>query len=778
MKTAGKPALLLAVLLLLASSAAAQQQTPEKISVSLDARPADCVKNLDGAGQYLVGSQVVIRARPVVNCMFAGWEIKHGMHFNYTSANPFTFYAEKDFAATAVFERLYEGPGGNVIERVLINPATNLTLPGDHAHEPILARPGQRIRYVYPEELVMADVKYVFLYAEAGGVRFEQPVVEITSPETGTLNITAYYYTYVRFLGEYYPTSQMVDVQADSITAGDYERKIPAYLTVAGQRFPITQKVPRQLLNLVKVEYVRQFKVTVIANGAEPDVTVNGRPLHLAPSSSFWADEGAHLTITFPEKTETYRLKNVHRQGLETSGRIAAGSVKGPVILILEYEKIPNAEFFDIPVAGPALYNMAEIGRMVVGVEGFPALMIGLASTLSAVAIPVSALAVATRVLRVRKPRDGSQPLSLQPLLLTDAEASKADRWDEYLRAKGRISIPPEISLLFPGGNEALENGEELEPDGLEDRLAAVLSSREDQLAELLHRLSAEEGSIITVSPYLLCHVPWSPDILEGFKQKHIKLKGDIGYACFDREGLMLAGILEKAMTVVVESPDVELGNMLCEKACENIGLKTAGMTDVSTADVRKAAQEIRKTAAGAGAVIFRPARAEAEKIIAVSSALTGIKHIIVSAKPSIPANVKLPRPSVREYTGIAAAVMAEKKLLSLLSMYDLTYLGDVAYSFRGVSTIRRAAEHLAKLAAKNKPFDVQQALRQIFRQELLETFTPEELHLIQNSQTVEQLKTAYLSLVSQLKPGANVAVEFASLLDRMRRLNMVVEEA
>lgn len=778
MKTEAKMALLLAFLLLLISSAAAQQQTPEKISVSLDARPADCVKNLEGAGQYLKGSQVVIRAKPVTNCMFVGWEIKQGMNFNYTSANPLTFYAEKDFIATAVFEMLYEGPGGDVIPRVLINPSINISLPQGYTQEPVLARPGQKIRYVYPEELVMADVKYVFLYAEAGGVRFEHPVVEITSPEKGVLNITGYYYTYVRFLGEYYPSNQLVNVQAENITVSNYERKIAAYFTVAGQRFPLTQQVPRQLLSLVKIEYVRQFKITLMSNGAEPYVTVNEKTLHLAPAASLWADEGTSLTITFPEKTGMYRLKNVYRHGLEAFGQAAVGTVTGPVTLVLEYEKIPNAEFLDIPVAGPLLYNVAEIGRMVVGVEGFPALMVGLASTLSAVAIPASAVAVATRAVRGKTSRYRREPHTLQPLLLTEAEASKADSWDRYLRARGRISIPPEIAFLFPknSGSEGVEEREGLEPDSLEHELAAVLSNREEKLAELMDQLSIEGGSIVT-TPYLLCHVPWSSEVLEAFKRKNISLKGDFGYVCFDREGLMLADML-KGMVAVVESPDIELGVMLCEKACENLGLKTARIADVSTTDVRKAAEEIRKTAAGAGAVIFTPTRAEAEKTIAISSALTGIKHVIVSSKPSIPANIKLPRPSVREYIGIAAAVMAEKKLLHLLSMDDLTYLGDIAYSFRGLSTIRRAAEHLAKLAEKNKTFDIQQALRQVFRQELQDTFTPEELELIQQSQTVEQLKTAYLSLVSQLKPGANAAHEFASLLERMRRLNMLVEEA
>lgn len=775
MKTAGTLTVLLVLLIL---SAAAQQQ-PEKITVALDARPADCVKSLEGAGQYLKGSQVVIRAKPVTNCMFVGWEIKQGMNFNYTSANPFTFYAEKDFIATAVFERLYEGPGGDVIPRVLINPSTNLSLPQGYAQEPVLARPGQKIRYVYPEEVVMADVKYVFLYAEAGGVRFEQPVVEITSPEKGVLNITGYYYTYVRFLGEYYPANQLVNVQAGNITVSDYERKIAAYFTVAGQKFPLTQKVPRQLLSLVKIEYVRQFKITLVSNGAEPYVTVNEKTLHLAPAASLWADEGTSLTITFPEKTGAYRLKNVYRHGLEAFGQAAVGTVTGPVTLVLEYEKIPNAEFLDIPVAGPLLYNVAEIGRMIVSVEGFPALMVGIASTLSAVAIPASAVAVATRVVRGKTSRYRGEPHTLQPLLLTEAEASKADSWDRYLRARGRISIPPEIASLFPknSGSEGVEEREGLEPDSLEHELAAVLSNREEKLAELMDQLSREGGSIVT-TPYLLCHVPWSPEVLEAFKQKNIRLKGDFGYVCFDREGLMLADMLERRMTAVVESPDIELGVMLCEKACENLGLKTARMADVSRTDIRKAAEEIRKTAAGAGAVIFTPTRAEAEKTTAMSSALTGIRHVVVSAKPSIPASVKLPRPSVREYIGIAAAVMAEKKLLHLLSMDDLTYLGDIAHSFRGMSTIRRAAEHLAKLAEKNKTFDIQQALRQVFRQELQDTFTPEELELIQRSETVEQLKTAYLSLVGQLKPGANAAVEFASLLERMRRLNMLVEEA
>ena len=768
---------LLSLVLLVAVLAAAQGQE-ERVAVILEARPEDCARSLEGAGQYMKYSQVMIRARPVSNCVFVGWEIVQGMDFYFTSANPFVFYAERDFRAVAVFERLYEGPEG-VVDRVLISFGMNVSLPQGSSPEPVIARPGQRIRYVYPEEIPLGEQKYVFMYVEVNGARQDSPVVELQAPEKGVLNVNAYYYTYVRFLNEYYPLDQFVDVPAEVKTLSDSERMVPKSYRIGGYDFPLSQRVPRQLLGLVNIVYVRQYKVVLASNGAEPLIAVNEKTVRLAPTAHLWVDEGQTLFISYPERFEKYRLKSSWVQGLRPVGLAAVGNITGPVTLLLEYERIPNLEFLDTPYAGQILYGIAELGGRVAGVEGFPALMIGTAVILSAIAAPLSAIVLASSKLFSRSARAPPKAAHrergvrgvIQPLLAAEEAGVSAEELEKHIRARGRIRLPSDVAELLRSVRSESEADEDGDTAG--EIFRRIFYRREDELAELLRKLYNGNG-VVEASPYLLCHIPWKPETLSAVKNR-LRLKGDLGYACFEREGAAIISKLQDGATIVVESPDIELGVAVVERACRDAGLR-AVRANISRTGIKEVAREVKRLAAGADAVIFTPPRGDVERDIARSSALTGLIHIIVSEKPTLAPGIKLRRPSAKEYVGIAAAVMAEHGLLDLLSMDSLTYLGEMAYGFNGLATLRRAAAHLSERAGRNRGLDVQEALRQIFKQELLKTFTPEELELINTVTTVEQLKRTYISLVRQLKPGADPTLELANLLERLRRLGWMEE--
>jgi len=741
----------------------------ESYSVTLTGEPSDCILSIAGAGRYPAGAQVRIEARPTTNCRFMGWVISKGMPFNYTSANPFFFYIDGDFEAKAVFERLYTGPGGEVIERAVVNPVLNISLPKELRPGPLVARVGETISYVFPPEIILGENKYIYLYAEALGNIYSQPEITIKLPP-GSVNLTAYYYTYVKFLDEYYPLDQFTTINAEPVRVSDNERKIPQSYTVADKTFPMDKPIPKQLLSLAKVNYATEYRLTVIAEGAEAPVTINGQEILVKGAYQTWVAAGSTLTLTCRTKLDRHFLKTSDSYGLPVSGNcLGAGPVTGPIVVLLTYRQIPNAEFLDTPMIGGLAYSLAELGRQVTGLEGAPSLIMGLAIAVTppaAVGLGVAAARKAPIVTRAGKRGRGSE---LQALLLLASAGQHKEDTEDSLRVSGRIIIPPELRKMVENTGQHIEEERRLEEPEEEKRL-------EEEAEKLVEEILA--GGKASIQPYHLSLVYWDEERFEKFKEaveeKRAKIGGDAGFMGFDSYGNRLVAALDESLGIIVKSPDIGLGVTLALEACRQARKRAQIVSPPYTTSSKQLLEQVKK--AGADALIFIQPDPEAEKAIIQATMQTRKTHIIVSDSPYLKPMVELPELGDEDYIPVAIALAAREKVLQYMTLRDIEYMAKMS-ALDGYNTLVKATAYLRSLAEKEELDDAAKALRQLFIIEVQNTFTSAEMELITQIQSIEQLKTAYIALMRQVNPGEDPVKNWSRLYNRLKRLGMVVEE-
>jgi hypothetical protein len=175
----------------------------EEYTVRLSATPPECVTALIGSGSYRQGSQATIEARVSFDCKFVEWRIKGGGLPDSVSANPFTFYVFGDIEAEAILQKLYRD-NGTVVERFYVAFASNITSRAYTPPKPKIVMHGEEVNIYTPQEVLDGDYRYVFLYwSGPEGLRIDTPSATIKVNRSMTL--VANYYTFKRFLDEYYP---------------------------------------------------------------------------------------------------------------------------------------------------------------------------------------------------------------------------------------------------------------------------------------------------------------------------------------------------------------------------------------------------------------------------------------------------------------------------------------------------------------------------------------------------------------------------------------------
>ncbi len=758
--------LALLVLALLPLTALGQQE----YSVVLRGEPAECAAVLAGSGSYPAASIVTVEARASMNCKFVKWRVVKGLPYGEAESNPLIFQLNGDVELVAVFERLYEEPGGKPIERVLIYTRTNMT--GATHEEPVVAMPGSEVRIGFERELYIGENKYVFLYATVDGRVVDTPAFTVkASPPGGRMNITGYYYTYRKFLGDYYPVNQFVKPEIEPVKmVSDGARLRAVGFKVGPAKFTLDQTVPRQLLSLVEPEYVKEYRVSVYADGASATVMVNGVEYRLNPSAALWIEKGRNLVIVAQEKLERHRLASVDAAGLAVAGNVVTGPVTGPVTVLLVYKPIPNAFLLDLPVAGPLLLNVADVGTALTGMEGMPALAAGLL-VFSAPAAAASAAALLKTSLKNAIPRGRrarSPEVSAVEAAVVASLPHRSLEEEGAMRAGGRILLHPELKSLVM---DVIGNDIRHKPpsEWVED---IEVPNTAGEAAEALKSLEAGGKASITPEHVaaLECSIDVYDTLLNALEEGRLKIKGGIGYLGYDAEGARVERRLaDGEAVVVVKSHDVRLGELVVTEACRRAGLSASRGQPPTEKNPKKAAEQLRKQAGGNKVLIHTHGDEEGERMATRASPLAGIQQVIVSQSPSLPAAIELPEPSKERYMSIAAAIAASKGLLGRLTHENIDYLADLAYSFRGVRTIEEAVEELSR--SKEEP---SQLLRQMYRSELVKAFTKQELELIMSHESLEELRSSYMAYVRQTKPGARPEREWSRMYERLRRVGIV----
>jgi hypothetical protein len=764
-------ALLLTVFIIASLAPALAQQ--QEYRVVLRGEPEDCAAVLAGEGSYPIASPVAVEARATTNCRFVKWVVVKGLQYSETASNPLTFYIDRDVELVAVFERLYEKPGGQPVERVIVYITTNVT--GLPEQQPLITMPNSELRYGFERELYLGDAKYVFLYAEVGGERYNMPSLRIRVPESGQLRIKAYYYTYIRFINEYYPKDQFIKPDIEPVKqVGDGVRLRATGYMVANTTFPIDQPVPKQLARFVEPKYIREYRLRVVSDGAPAAIEVNGVRYSANPVAEAWIKEGTQITVTAPEKLERHRLERVEAGGLAVVGSMVVGPVNSPATITLKYRELPNAQFLDIPVIGLFMVQVADLGTAITGFEGVMALISGLL----VMASPAAAISAAAflRPSAVRRRIGGGVRADPEMSTVTAAIAAslpsrRAGNLNQALRASGRLQVHPALKeaaeeIAYSSPQTALL--EEEVSLGQESFIPKIRQEAE-QLIEKLR-----SGEKVKLTPEHIASIECDIDtydlIRNAVENGLADIKGGLGFLGYEVEGMKAEKALQLVRLLVLASPDLRLGELVAGEACRRAGMSYKKAEPPKSADLKKAAAELKKAAGGARALIHVVEDEAVERSITRAAPLTGITHIVISKNPVLPPAVEIEEPSKERYVSIAAAYAASKGLVERLTHEHVDYIAEIAYAFRGVASIEEA---VSRLAAEKKR-DVYEVLRELFRDETANVFTREELRLITSCTTLEELRNSYMAYVRQTRPGTRPEAEWATMYERLRRLGVV----
>jgi hypothetical protein len=762
-------ALLLTVFIIASLAPALAQQ--QEYRVVLRGEPEDCAAVLAGEGSYPLASPVAVEARATTNCRFVKWVVVKGLQYNETATNPLTFYIDRDVELVAVFERLYEKPGGQPVERVIVYITTNVT--GLPEQQPLITMPNSEIRYDFASELYLGDAKYVFLYAEVGGERYSMPSLRIRVPESGQLRIKAYYYTHIRFINEYYPKDQFIKPDIEPVKqVGDGVRLRATEYVVANTTFPIDQPVPKQLARLVEPKYIREYRLRVVSDGAPAAVEVNGVLYNANPVAEAWIKEGAQITVTAPEKLERHRLERVEAGGLAVVGSMVVGPMNSPATITLKYSELPNAQFLDIPVVGLFMVQVADLGTAITGFEGTMALISGLLVMASPAAAISAAAFLRPSIVRRRiggGVRADHEMYTVTAVVTASLPSRRASDLNQALRASGRLQIHPALKDAAEEITSSSQQTALLEVSLGQETFIPKIRQEAEQLFEKLR-----SGEKVKLTPEHIASIECDIDtydlIRNAVEDGLVDITGGLGFLGYEVEGMKAVKALQLGRLVVLKSPDLRLGELVAGEACKRAGMSYMKAGPPKSADLKKAAAEFKKAAGGAKALIHLVEDEAVERSIIRAMPLTSITHIVVSRNPVLPPAAEIEEPAKERYVSIAAAYTASKGLVERLTHEHLDYIAEIAYAFRGVASIEEA---VSRLAAEKKR-DVFEVLRELFRDEMANVFTHEELRLITSCTTVEELRNSYMAYVRQMRPGVRPEAEWATMYKRLRRLGVV----
>jgi hypothetical protein len=437
------------------------------------------------------------------------------------------------------------------------------------------------------------------------------------------------------------------------------------------------------------------------------------------------------------------------------------GPLTSPTLVTLVYKPIPNAFLLDIPFAGPFLLQVADLGTAVTGLEGVTGFVAGLLIVASpAAAVSAAALLrpgtrrIRTTVKAVKRATVDPEVAAVSAAVTASLPSRKAGYLDQALRASGKLQIHPLLRSLAQEVTFSRErpptHTEELEKVEEEGDVITLRQEAEEALGNL------RSGGKAKLTPEHIASIDCDIDTYDllrnAVEEGRLEVGEGLGYLGYEMEGRRIAKAVRSGnLVVVVRSPDLRLGELVAAEACREAKLPF-------------------KKAGGAKALIHIVEDEAVERLVAKTAPLMGIVQVIVSRDPALQPAAEIPEPTKERYTSMAAAYAASKDLLGRLTHEHIDYIGEIAYSFRGLASIEEA---ISRLLAEKKT-DPSEVLREVFRDEAVKTFTPEELELITSYETVEDLRSGYIAYVRQVRPGTRPEAEWAKMYERLRRLGIV----
>jgi hypothetical protein len=765
--------ILIAFMVLLPAALAQEEHT-----VRLSATPPECATALIGSGSYRRGLQATIQVRVSTECKFVEWRIKGGGLPDTVSANPFTFYVFGDVEAEAVLQKLYRD-NGTVVERFYVAFASNITSKAYTPPKPKIVMYGEEVNIYTPQEVLDGDYRYVFLYwSGPEGLRIDTPSTTIKVNMSMTL--VANYYTFKKFLDEYYPIHIFVKPNYPDVELPDGRVEKAVALMVKGynRTIPI-QPIPEPLMKLIEPVYETYVPFTITVNSPSPvSLKVKGSSVLIGSSIKLMDKEGAIIGIEVPTRYEHLKLEKYEVGGKASTGtgkerEIIAIQLLSPVNIVITYREVPYAFLSELPVIGWVAYSLTETGFGILStfvanpddIIPYPA---ALSLPLALVIAPGFGITYAARKISrgglrasIKIPAVRGVHRRLATLV---EERSQIPIIDEYhnIPPDTRFQAPAEISEKIIQSTQMVED---VETNTVEEVVVEELPI--DEVREL--ESSAAEGRGGRFRSSLLQLAEVNEELFIAIQAGRIKLEKDGMPIVYSAEVARLVTRISTMPSglVTVSGGERLLRERVVETALEKAGRRwvRAPRNLVLPPDVNTMTSTLKKLAKGADAVIVDGLASKALAQAAFQAKLLAVSLLDRGG------DVELPPISERLLPGLVAWLLWERDALKRLDYQTFTELVKLASSFRGLDTVSAYVDIL------DEGFSPVEAVEQLWSREFAAVFPNFEsrvaLKIIESGLSYGEARDLYITAYKQVVAGGDPQAAWRRFVKKLERLGV-----
>ena len=740
----------------------------EEVAVKVMVEPEGCGSVILTPPDPEPGVYVNATAIHEPGCRFVMWK-SNVREINGSISNPLYFYARPNMTLIAVFLRLGEVEANASNYAFLVVKANVSGFPEDvrlvpRGFETFISAPNE----IYISE----DKRWVFVGWSGDvdaitGAR-NSPITSVRVDRDVTL--VASYILYRKFLNLWYPESEFVNVEAPVREVSEGVRAVPKLLRmkVVNQTFPLTTKIPRDLLGYVEVVYEDQYLIRVIAPIDEPvkvavedviGLSFEDRPLE------YWAPKDSIVTITALED-------EVGEYWLVPEFKKIIIQATSPKTVILRYERKPYAwmsGLFFYPFVNDiaiklrdtrlwpiALVILSDPVKFYITFGGFLGMIggvcyagyLGMRRAVRRIMVMARKEKKATREPRILK--------VIQPTLARSTPSREAAPTPSYENplvnflldmARSSISAPVTDTSLPPA-----EQAEEIDFTPLD----LVLSGEKRE-----------------VPAKLIVARRWTPQHFEVLKKAV-----EEGRLTLEGEPEPYQDVVEKVINglsggaVCVYGDGAPARRRVVYKVAEALGRRPIILEEPPPRELQNALKFLADKIEGEPPLVVATEQVPDDyvKLLTAASGILDAPFVKLSKEPVMGlTNVEVRDLTVEDLLSTAIALAIKKGVLQYFNFGALEGLANSAYTLRGVDSLERFFEEFDP----SKSIDEQ--IKQLIESELKNMFTNEELLSLllvaQSNRPLSEAVRVYKNLLVQLEPKANINDMVALFEDKIKKL-------
>jgi hypothetical protein len=757
----------------------------EEYTVRLSATPPECATALIGSGNYRQGSQSTIEVRVPFDCRFVEWRLKGGGLPETVSANPFTFYVFGDIEAEAILQKLYRD-NGTVVERFYVAFASNITSKAYTPPKPKIVIYGEEVNIYTPQEVLDGDYRYVFLYwSGPEGLRIDTP--SATIKVNRSMALVANYYTFKKFLDEYYPIHIFVKPSYPDVELSDGRVERAVALMVKGYNVTIPlQPIPEPLMKLIEPVYEIYIPYIVAVNSPRPvDIILNGQKVTVGSSVKLWGIEGSTISLEAPSRYGRLKLDRY-----EVGGRPSVGSggkseliiaqLTNPISILITYTEIPYAFLIDVPLVGGVAYSLTETGYSILSIlitdlDTIP-YPIAMALPLALIATPGAGIAYAVRKVSKGGVR-GSLRISIRrgayrrlAALVEERNQAPIIETFQDLPSDSRFQAPTELSERLTRVESMMqaETTETVIQEGVVPEEELPL----DDVKEL--ESCVAEGRVGRFRSSLLQLTEVGEELFTAIQAGKIKLEKDDTPLVYSAE---VARMAERVSAMPSGLITVSGGERLLREKVVEIALAKAGRRWVRAPqnlilppDVNTTVSMLKKLAKGADVVVV-----DGPVSKTLAQAAFQAKLLVVSSSDK-GGDIVLPPLSDRLLPGIIAWLLFERDVLRRLDYQTFKELVRVAKCFRGLDAASAYADML------DKGLSPEEAVEQLWFREFMAVFPGFEskiaVRIVESGLSYSEARDLYITSYRQVMAGGDPQASWRRFLGKLEKLGVRVGNA